>query len=171
MTRRLFWPTWLFATLTTGLVAGFMVGHALILGRFLDWMLARDPRVLASTYPVFAASAGRAALTVFYAACGLQVVAALAFCALALRARRHRLGASVAAIAAVVWPLVHYGSGFAGVEAAALRSVTPVSTDVAMRFHALNLPVHIAHGVVLLIGLVALLTIPLVATATRTRDR
>ena len=67
MTHRLFWPVWLLAAVTTGLVAGFMLGHALILGRFLDWMLTGDPRLLATTYPAFARSAGSTGLTLFYA--------------------------------------------------------------------------------------------------------
>jgi hypothetical protein len=163
MTRRLFWPCWLLATVTTGLVAGFMLGHTLILGRFLDWMLTTDPRQLAAAYPAFAGSAGRGGLSVFYAICGLQIVAALAFLALSLGARHHRLGAGVGASAAVLWPLVHYGSGFGAVEAVALRSVTPVSAEVAARFVAWNLPVHTAHVATLLVGLGALLAVPLAA--------
>ena len=163
MPQRLFWPCWLLASVTTALVAGFMLGHALILGRFLDWMLANDPRQLAATYPAFARSAGSGGLTAFYAICGFQVIAALALLAVALGAGRHRLAAGVAAIAAVLWPVVHYGSGFGAVEAVVLRSVTPVSADVAARFLAWNLPVHTAHAVTLLVGLVALLAMPLAA--------
>ena len=163
MTQPFFWPCWLLATMTTGLVAGFMLGHALILGRFLDWMLASDPRLLAATYPAFARSVGGTGLTVFYGICGLQVVATLVLLALALGVRRHRLGAGVAAITAVLWPVVHYVSGFGAVEAVALRSATPVSTDVAARFLAWNAPVHAVHAALLLVGLAALLAIPAAA--------
>ena len=163
MTHRLFWPVWLLAAVTTGLVAGFMLGHALILGRFLDWMLTSDPHLLATTYPAFARSAGSTGLTLFYAICGLQIIAAPALLALALGARRHRLGAGVAAITAVAWPMLHYASGFGAVETVALRSATAVSGDVATRFLAWNLPVHAGHAGLLLVGLVALLAIPLSA--------
>ena len=163
MTQRFFWPCWLLTSIASGLVAGFMLGHVLILGRFLDWMLATDPRVLAATYPAFARSAGSKGLTVFYAICGLQVVAALVLLGLSLGARRHRLGAGVAALTAVLWPVVHYASGFGAVEAVALRSVTPVSTDVTARFLAWNSPIHAFHAAVLLLGLAALLAIPVAA--------
>jgi hypothetical protein len=159
MAQRLFWPCWLLATMTTGLVAGFM----LILGRFLDWMLASDPRALAATYPAFARSGGGTGLTLFYGICGLQVVPAVALLALSLGARRHRLGAGVAAITAVLWPVVHYASGFAAVEAVALRSVTPVSIDVAASFLAWNIPVHAVHAALLSMGLAVLLAIPAAA--------
>jgi len=163
VTQRLFWPCWLLASVTTGLVAGFMLGHALILGRLLDWMLAGDPRLLAATYPTFARSAGSTGLTIFYAICGLQIVAVLILLGLASSARRHRLGAAVAASTAVLWPVVHYVSGFGAVEAITLRSVTPVSADVATRFLAWNAPVHMAHAALLLVGLVALLSMPVAA--------
>jgi len=159
--QRLFWSCWLLASVTTGLVAGFMLGHALILGRFLEWMLATNPRQFAATYPTFASSVGVPGLWIFYAICGVQVVAALALLALSLGARRHRLAAGVAASAAVLWLMVHYGSGFGAVEAVVLRSTTPVSPEFADRFQALSTPVHLAHASLLLVGLGALLAIPL----------
>ena len=33
------WPCWIVATILTGLVAGSMLGRALILGRFVEWLL------------------------------------------------------------------------------------------------------------------------------------
>jgi hypothetical protein len=162
MMPRLFWPCWMLASLATGLVAGFMLGHALILGRFLDWMLARDPALLAATYPVFARSVGRGGLAVFYAICAVQIVATLGLLALSLGTRCRRRAVGVAAIAAL-WPLVHYGSGFGALEAVALRGVTPASPEVAARFLTLNGPLHVAHAASLLVGLAALLAIPLAA--------
>ena len=167
---RLFGSCWVLASVTTGLVAGFMLGHALILGRFVDWMLASDRRLLASTYPVFASSAGRGGLTMFYAICGLQVIAALTLLGLALGTRRHRRAATIAALAAVLWPLVHYASGFGALEAVVLRSTTPVPPEVAARFLAWNAPVHAIHAALLLVGLLALLAMRLTA-APRTPDR
>jgi hypothetical protein len=49
----LYWACWLLAALFTGLVAGLMLGHALILAPFLSWMLANGPPgALDHTYPV-----------------------------------------------------------------------------------------------------------------------
>jgi hypothetical protein len=167
---RLLWPCWLLATVTTGLVAGFMLSHALLLGRFLDWMLASDPRLLASTYPAFATSAGRGGLGAFYAVCGVQIVAAVILLALALMTRRHRFAAAIAAVAAVLWPTVHYASGFGAVEAAVLRSSAPVAPEVAARFLAQNALVHAIHATLLVVGLIALLAMPL-SVAPRIRGR
>ncbi|MGH7276514.1 MAG: hypothetical protein ACREIY_05740, partial [Candidatus Rokuibacteriota bacterium] len=112
MAQRLFWPCWFVAAALTGVVAGFMLGHALVLGRFLDWLLASaTPGLLAQTYPVFRGGAGRAGLDVYYAVAGLQVLTALAFLAVALVARRHRGAAAVAAVGGSLWVIVHYASG------------------------------------------------------------
>ena len=170
MTLRFFWPGWLLASVTTGLVAGFMLGHALILGRFLDWILTTDPRLLATTYPTFARSAGSTGLTMFYAICGLQIVTALALLALALGVRRHRTGAALAGLTAILWPILHYASGIGAVEAVALRNATPITPEVGASFVAWNAPLHTIHAALLTVGLIALLAMPLTAARPRPVD-
>jgi hypothetical protein len=47
---RIYWLTWALATGTTGIVAGFFLGHVLLLGRFVDWLLVSGrASVLANT--------------------------------------------------------------------------------------------------------------------------
>ena len=75
MVDRLFWPSWFVAAALAGIVTGFMLGHALILVRLLDWMLASaTPGLLAQTYPAFREGVGRAGLDVYYVVGGLQVL-------------------------------------------------------------------------------------------------
>ena len=59
MTERLYWPSWFLAAVLTGIVAGFMLGHALILARFVDWLLLAGAPALSQAYPAFRATAGR----------------------------------------------------------------------------------------------------------------
>jgi hypothetical protein len=153
--------SWSAAFATTGVVAGFMLGHALVLGRFLDWLLAAGHTSLfAQTYPVFARSAGRSGLAVFYAVAGVQVAAALGFLAASLITGRARSAAIVVAFTAVAWPLVHYGSGFGAVEAEVLRSTEPVRAETVNAFLRWNGPVHLVHAALLVTGLIALLSAP-----------
>jgi hypothetical protein len=169
--ERLYWPCWVVAAALTGVVAGFMLGHTLILGRFLDWMLAATtPGLLARTYPVFRGGAGRAGLDVYYGVAGLQVLAVLAFFAVALAARRQRLAAGVAAASGSSWLVVHYASGFAGLEAGVLKTTAGVPGAVAARFLAWNGPIHIVHSTVLVLALVVLLCVPLMALG-RAREK
>ena len=157
--HRIYWLTWAVATGTTGIVAGFFLGHALLLGRFVDWLLGSGrANVLASTYPVFRQGEGKVGFDVFYAVAALQILAALAFAAASIVARRPSFGI-VAGAAAIVWPLVHYGSGFAAIEASVLRT-TAATRDVAASFVAWNGPIHFFHVGVLLVGLIALLLAP-----------
>ena len=146
-----------------------MLGHALILGRLLQWMLATDPNMLAATYATFTGSVGAVGLSIFYAVCAVQILAMVALLGLSFVARCHRVGVGVATVAAVLWPVVHFGSGFGSVEAVVLRSRGPVSAELIARFQALNTPVHLAHAVLLLVGLSVLLTLPLIRSTSASR--
>jgi hypothetical protein len=157
-----YWLLWIVATLTTGLVAGFFLGHALLLGRFLDWLLVSGKAgVLASTYPVFREGPGRGGLDVFYAIAGLQVLAGLAFFAMSLAQRRRIALPAFAGLASLAWPVVHYASGFAATEARVLRVPTAASRELAAAFVAGNLPVHVFHVAALGLAFLALLIVPL----------
>ena len=60
----------------------------------------------------------------------------------------------------MLWPTVHYASGFGALEAMVLRSTTPVSPEVASRSWRETRPYAI-HAVLLVVGLLALLAIGL----------
>ncbi len=159
---RLYWTCWALAALLTGLVAGFMLGHALILAPFIDWLLsASSPGVFPRTYPVFRSAAGRTGLNAYYAVAGLQVLAALAFLLVALVRRRHRLAAAVAGAGGAGWVILHYASGFGALEAAVVRSTTDVPGEVARRFLIWNTLIHYVHAAALTLALGALLAVPL----------
>jgi hypothetical protein len=161
VTDRLYWPSWLFAAFLTGIVGGFMLGHALIMARFLDWLLLSGVPALSQAYPTFRGSAGRSGLDAYYAMAGLQVIGTSAFLVVSLAARRHRIAALVAGVAGALWIVVHYASGFGALEGSVLQGAGPVAPDVAGRFVAWNAPIHCAHAVTLAVALGALLSVPL----------
>ena len=162
--ERLYWTSWVVALATTGVVAGFMLSHALLLGRYLDWLLTSGrARLLAETYPVFARSDGQAGLDAFYAIAGLQVLSGVAFLAVSALARRGAATGAIVGIAAVLWPLVHYASGFGALEAQVLRSSSEVPPAVASVFVRWNGPIHIFHAMTLTAALGALVSAPLSA--------
>ena len=161
MTDRLYWPSWFLAALLTGIVGGFMLGHALILARFLDWLLLSGVPALSQAYPAFRGSAGRSGLDAYYAVAGLQVIGTSAFLLVSLAARRHRPAAFVAGVAGALWIAIHYASGFGALEGRVLRSAGPVAPDVAGRFVGWNVPIHLVHAVTLAVALGALLSVPL----------
>jgi len=167
MTDRLYWPSWFLAALLTGIVAGFMLGHALILARFLDWLVLSGTLALSQAYPSFRRSTGRSGLDAYYALAGLQVAGTSAFLLVSLAARRHRAAALVAGVAGALWIVVHYASGFGALEASVLRSVSKVPREVTGRFVGWNVPIHVFHAATLAVALGALLTVPLAAMRRR----
>src|SRR5206468_11891231 len=73
LAARLYWPGWVAATALTGIVAGFMLGHALILARFVDWLLTAGTPAQGVEYAAFRATVGRGGLPAFHAGCGPPV--------------------------------------------------------------------------------------------------
>jgi hypothetical protein len=144
-----------------------MLGHALLLGRFIDWLLTSGRgAVLAATYPEFRAGAGSVGLTIFYVLAGMQVLAGLVFCAIAVVSRTTVLSGAIVALASVAWPVVHYGSGFGALEAQVLRQAVEAPPEVASAFVTLNVPVHVFHAAALVTALGALIAAPLTLPST-----
>ena len=167
MTDRLYWPSWFLAALLTGIVGGFMLGHALILAQFLNWLLLSGVPALSQAYPTFRATAGRSGLDAYYVVAGLQVIGTTAFLLVSLAARRHRAAALVAGVAGALWIAIHYASGFGALEARVLRGTGPVAGDVAAQFVGWNVPIHVAHAAILAVALGALLSVPLASLRRR----
>jgi hypothetical protein len=168
LAARLYWPGWVVATVLTGLVAGFMLGHALILGRFVDWLLTAGTPAHGLAYPAFRATAGRGGLTAFYAVCGLQVISVVAFLVLALASGRARGAAALAAVAGVLWIVAHYASGFGALERQVVMATGEVPADIQGSFLRLNVPIHVFHAATLTTALGALLAVP--RSALRRKD-
>src|SRR4029434_3415209 len=103
MTERLYWPSWFLAALLTGVVAGCILVDAMILSRFVEWLLLSSAPAMGRAYPAFRATAGRTGLDAFYAVAGLQLVGTSAFLLVALMAGRHRTAALVAGVAGALW--------------------------------------------------------------------
>src|SRR5262245_6406211 len=167
MTERLYWPSWFLAAVLTGIVAGFMLGHARLLSGFIGWRPLAAAPALSHACPAFRATAGRAGLDVFYAVVGLQLVGTSAFLLVALMAGRHRAAALVAGVAGALWIGVHYASGFGALEASLVRSAAGVPREVVGRFVDWNTPIHFFHAATLTVALGALLTVPLAALRRR----
>src|SRR5467141_3796540 len=137
-----------------------MLGHALILARFIDWLLLSGTPPLGQAYAAFRASAGRGGLDAYYAVAGLQVIGTSAFLIVSLVARRHRRAARVAG---ALWVAVHYASGFGALEARVARAGGEIPREVAGRFVHWNVPIHLFHAGTLAVALGALLSVPLAA--------
>jgi hypothetical protein len=145
-----------------------MLGHALLLAPFLDWLLTvAPPGLFGQTYPRFRSAESQAGLRAFYAVVGLQMLAVALFLLLALVRRRHRAPAVTAGAAGAGWVLIHYVSGFGALEARVLRSAAEPSAGLVPTFVAWNTTVHYVHALALTVALGALLSVPLSALRQR----
>src|SRR5207253_10163679 len=124
-----------------------MLGHALVLAWFLDWLLLSGVPALGQAYPAFRGSAGRSGLDTYYAVAGLQVIGTSAFLLVSLATRRHRAAALVAGVAGALWIAIHSTSGFGAREASVLRCAGPGSPDDAGGVLGGTVPVHGLHAV------------------------
>ncbi len=159
--------SWGATVVLTGIVAGFMVSYALVLGPYFDWLIdGGAPTAFAPTdarsYARFRSE--RDPVTPYTAVCFAQFGAALAFLAAAVRARRRGVRVWRAALGpALAMPLLvalHTATGFAAAEQAVLSGAAPAApTGAAARatFRAWNGPLHAVDALLFAVPLVGLL--------------
>ncbi len=151
--RELFWPV---TVVLTGTATGAMVGHTLLLGRFLNWMFESGRTDLfEGTYPAFIRQ--KRPQLLFDNLFTLTILVTTAFNAyLYLTGRLAIL--SVLAVG-LQWAFVgvFFGSGFAKVEADLFQrgNTSPNRVD---RFRAWNIPICALSSILLLASLVCLVS-------------
>jgi len=154
---------WLFAVLSTAVAAGAMAGHALLLGRFFEWMFASGRTdSFRQVYPVFIkAKKPQLFFDNLFTAALLITTAYVVLLWLGGRV----CGLSVAA-AGLQWlfVLVFFGSGFATLESELLAKGN-ISPERVHRFLSLNAPMTALSAILLLASLVCLLLMKAHATS------
>jgi hypothetical protein len=145
--------TWLTATLLTGIVCGFYLGHSLVLGPMFSW-LAADGRqgLLWQTYSEFRLLHPPLPYLAVIAA---QQVSIVAFLGVSLWQRRRPMLATAAAAFALIVPVFHATSGFGALERGVVSGGVRAPADLA-RFAAWNVPVHLLYAAATLAAFVAL---------------
>ncbi len=161
---RIWWGT---TAVFTGVVAGFMVSYALVLGPYFDWLI--DGGAAAAFAPADARSyarfrAERDPVTPYLAVCFAQFGAALAFLVAAVRARRRGIRVWRAALGpALAMPFLvalHTATGFAAAEQAVLSGAASAAPDGAAAratFRTWNGPLHAVDALLFAVPLVGLL--------------
>jgi hypothetical protein len=146
---------WLVTVLLTGTAAGAMVGHTLLLGRFLNWLLVRKgPEAFRETYPAFIRE--RSPQVFFDNLFTLTIVVTTAFNAYLYLSGR--LAALSLLAAGLQWAFVaaFFGTGFAKVEAELFKKGN-TSPELVGRFVARNLPLCALSSILLLASFACLL--------------
>jgi hypothetical protein len=151
--RQLFW---LVTVALTGTATGAMVGHTLLLGRFLNWMFESGrAEVFKDTYPIFIRE--KSPQLFFDNLFTLTILVTTAFNGyLYLSGRLATL--SLLAVG-LQWAFVggFFGTGFAKVEAELFKGGT-TSTDLVGRFRSWNTPICALSSILLLASFICLVS-------------
>lgn len=146
---------WLVTVVFTGTAAGAMVGHTLLLGRFLNWMFESNrTEVFRDTYPVFIQS--KKPQVLFDNLFTLTILVTTAFNAYLYLSGR--LNAFSLLAVGFQWAFVgvFFGTGFAKVEADLFKEGN-TSPELVGTFVRRNLPLCSLSSILLLASLVCLL--------------
>ncbi len=146
---------WFMAVLSTGVATGVMAGHALLLGRFFNWVIESDrAEMFRLNYPVFmqAKKPGIFFDNLFT----LALIIITAYNALLFLTKQISVLPVVAAGLQWLFVLIFVGSGFAAVERELLTKGN-VSREVVRRFRFLNSRITALSAALLLASFTCLL--------------
>jgi hypothetical protein len=166
---KLYWAFWCVTAALNGILAGYMVSHSIMLGRFFNWYIeSGNEELLRRTYSVFRASSN--ANRLYDVPLGLHFVAATVWVVLAFAVRRQRVIAAVAGLATYWVSAIFLATGLGTAEDAVLAGTAdPILTQ---QYATLNLPVHTTFAVIYVVSLLLMLLVPLRdRTSVDSRDR
>jgi len=141
-------------TALTGVLAGFLISHSIMLGRFFDWVLAAGNNAFfADTFAPFRAATH--ANVHYNAVLWLSLIAGLLWLVSSFVLQRDRILALTAGLSSFWVGAVFFASGFAEAEAAVCSGV---ADDTLRELYAvLNLPMHRAFALAYTLAFSALL--------------
>jgi hypothetical protein len=144
--------------LLNGILAGYMVSHSIMLGRFFNWYIeSGNEDLLHRTYTVFRAS--NDAYKIYDIPLGLHLVVGGIWVVLALIAKRERVLAVLGGLSTYWISAIFLVTGLGTVEDAVLTGTADAAAT--QRYLALNLPIHTTFAVIYGTSLLLMLLVPL----------
>ena len=135
---------WYAVTLITGILAGFLTSHSVMLGRYFTWLIETgNSQVFVDTFSVFReATHANAHYNLFFWA---SLVIGIVWTIVSFMVRKDRIVSLIAGLSSFWVSCFFFASGFADAEAAVCRG----TADEAVRqfFVSLNLPIHRSFAV------------------------
>ena len=128
---------WFLAVITAGLAAGAMLGEFLLLGPFQSWFFETgNSEIFRKSYVQFRKT--RRAALIFNGVYVIAILVGIAYLVFLLVGGKIAVLPIVAVVLQWLFPLVFYGSGFAGLEHQVFGGNT--SKELANKFRARNVP-------------------------------
>ena len=166
--HKLFWVFWCSTTILTGILAGFLVSHAIMLGRFFQWFIeSGNENLLHQTYTVFrAASSPHIAYNIPLL---LALISGIVWTVFAFIARRDRIIAVTAGLSTLWVGAIFSISDLDKAEEAVMTATADPS--LTQLYTTLNLPIHTLFAAMYIVSLFLLLLVPLKGQWPKARKR
>ena len=156
--KRLYWIFWGSTTLLTGILAGFLTSHSIMLGRFFSWFVETGNfQLLQATYTVFREA--HAPQTLYNAFLWLGLASGAMWTALAVWLKKERAIAVTAGLSTLWVAIIFNATGFGKMEEAVMSGTA--SEAVMQSFLSLNIPLHTAFAAIYTLSFLLLLIVAL----------
>jgi hypothetical protein len=137
--RRTYWAFWFAITMITGILAGFLVSHSIMLGRYFTWLIeSGNNRVFVDTFSVFRETT-RANIHYNFML-WISLVIGVVWTILCFIIRKTRIVAVIAGLSTFWVGCVFFFSDFAAAEEAVASGTA--SEAVRLFFVSWNIPMH-----------------------------
>lgn len=157
-----YWGLWIATTVLNGILAGYMISHSIMFGRFFSWFIASgNVELLHRTYTVFRGQTW--ANQIYDIPLLLHLIIGIVWVALSFFLKRERLIAVLAGLSTVWVSILFLGSGLGAAE----DSVLSGASDEATRqyFLSINIPMHSTFAVIYAASFLLMLLVPLRTSA------
>jgi hypothetical protein len=142
--RRIYWVLWFAITILTGILAGFLTSHSVMLGRYFTWLIeSGNYQVFTDTFSVFrAATHANVHYDYFLWASLVTGIIWTIFCFVF---QKSRIIALIAGLSSLWVGSVFFASGFSAAE----KAVSTGIADATVRqfFVSWNIPMHASFAV------------------------
>ena len=142
--HQIHWVLWFAITMLTGILAGFLTSHSVMLGRYFTWLIeSGNNHVFIDTFSIFrkATHANVHYNFFFWASLVIGIIWTI-FCFIA---RKNRIITLITGLSSLWVGCVFYASGFSAAETA----VCTGTADETLRnfFVSWNIPMHISFAI------------------------
>lgn len=156
--NKLYWIFWYSTTMLTGILAGFMISHSIMFGRFFTWFVeSGNIDLLRSTYSVFREAASPQILYNRFIL--VSLVLGPIWIVLAFLKKKDRIISTIAGLSTYWVTVYFFGLGFGKVEEAVMLGIADETTQ--QLFVSLNVPIHTCNAIIYTVCFLLLLVVAL----------
>ncbi|MBN1892117.1 MAG: hypothetical protein JW780_04990 [Clostridiales bacterium] len=157
---RLYWIFWCATTMLTGILAGFLISHSVMLGRFFTWMLeSGNEDLLRQTFSVFRDTVSPPPNIIYNIPLYLGLIFGILYTVVSFLLKRDRVIAVIAGLSTFWVGNIFFVSNFNKAEEAVMTGTA--EADVMIFFMRTNLPFHITFAFIYSVSFFLLLLVAL----------